>query len=176
MPNIGPAWLNLKTASEYCGLGDAVLRRLVNDPQGLPHIRIGGRIIINKGEIDRFLTDRVQTGQYIAGVSAGVQRQVEAFITKCCVTGPGCTGTAGELYSAFTEHTAVKGVEPNDLMPRRSFGLCLKARGFKSGKSGHGRRIWRGLALRVSSIVSITATAGASKQQVADGTNPPHKF
>ena len=160
MEDRGAAWLNLKAASKYTGLGDFVLRRLVNDPEGLPHVRISGRIIISRAEIDRFLAERVQIGPGLAvncGVSEGVQRLVAAFIDECGEVGPDRVERASELYRAFNTWAAGKRVESCGLLAQRTFGVALGLMGFVRTRGGAGRRLWRGVSLR-SAIAPPCAT------------------
>jgi hypothetical protein len=58
-PKIEPSYFDLAGASAYLGGALSVrhLRRLVAQPGGLPHYRIGGRgkLMISKADLDAFL-------------------------------------------------------------------------------------------------------------------------
>jgi putative DNA primase/helicase len=72
---------------------------------------------------------------------------LQDFIADCCIVGPGLSATAGDLYTAYCEHASQQGVKEKDQMKQKTFGSCLRERGFQSGKSGS-VRFWRGIGLR----------------------------
>jgi hypothetical protein len=48
-------WLSLRSLSSYSGLSIRRLRDLLRDPQhALPHYRIGGKLLIRRGEYDQW--------------------------------------------------------------------------------------------------------------------------
>lgn len=55
---IAPAYFDLKGASEYLGKGLSVkrLRKALTEPGGLPHYRIGGKILVSKDDLDLWLS------------------------------------------------------------------------------------------------------------------------
>jgi len=67
------------------------------------------------------------------------------FLTERCITEPGASGTAGELYKAYTDWAESAG-EKNPLT-KKAFGLALGERGFRRERSGT-KRFWRGIGLR----------------------------
>lgn len=56
-PPVAPAYFDLKGASAYVGRGLSVkrLRKALTEPGGLPHFRIGGKILISKKDLDLWL-------------------------------------------------------------------------------------------------------------------------
>jgi excisionase family DNA binding protein len=60
---IDPAFFDLAGASTYTGGGLSIrtLRRLIAQPGGLPHHRIGrGKLLIKKADLDAFLAEHRQ--------------------------------------------------------------------------------------------------------------------
>lgn len=148
--NLEPAWLNLKVASSYSGLSIPILRRLVNDPNGLPHIRLGGRIIIAVDILNDFLREQLQTGPADRGrclVPAPTLRVVEKFIQECCTLVPGRITSSADLFVAFRDWGGGTDPEPHGLLARRKFGMALRELGFGRTRGAGGRRCWLGLRL-----------------------------
>lgn len=76
---------------------------------------------------------------------------VGAFIAEECITTPGATCTAGELYAAYAAWAEDAGERP---MSKRALGLRLQERGFNPHKGTAGQRRWQGLTVRGGSGAS----------------------
>lgn len=56
-PPTAPAYFDLKGASDYLGKGLSIkrLRKALAEPNGLPHFRVGGKILVSKDDLDLWL-------------------------------------------------------------------------------------------------------------------------
>jgi len=70
------------------------------------------------------------------------------FILECCITAPGASATAKELYSAYTAWADAAGEKRP--LSQRAFGMSLTERGFDR-KPGTGNiSMWWGIGLKHS--------------------------
>jgi len=70
------------------------------------------------------------------------------FLTDRCLVGRGLSATSKELYEAYRSWCEDQGLTEKERLKQRSFGLHLKVKGFRAGKTGGGVRCWFGLSLR----------------------------
>ena len=68
------------------------------------------------------------------------------FIAELCILAPGVSGTAAELYKAYTAWADENGEKRP--LTQRAFGMSLTERGFERGKGAANKGIWRGIGLR----------------------------
>jgi len=71
------------------------------------------------------------------------------FIEDRCVVAPGYVATAKELYESYDDWAEDGGIPEKQRLKQRTFGACLTERGFIRDRGAGGKRLWRGVALRV---------------------------
>jgi len=101
-----------------------------------------------------------QTEQMIIEITAvPVEESTEVdlgvihFIENCCTCNKHLRSTASELYTAYKAWCFKQDFE---ILSKRSFGMALKARGFRP-KATNGARLWAGLALKSNDPVAEVA-------------------
>lgn len=68
------------------------------------------------------------------------------FLVERCILTPGASGTASELYKAYTEWAEEAGEKK--ALSQRVFGMALGERGFHSNRGPQGKRYWTGIGLK----------------------------
>jgi len=71
------------------------------------------------------------------------------FIEDCCIVAHGLSVTAADIFAAYGDWAEKTGLKDKEQMKQRTFGICLRERGFKKDRGTAGLRLWRGLGLRV---------------------------
>ena len=79
IPKIEPAYFDLAGASAYLGGGLSVrsLRRLIAEPDGIPHIRAArGKVLVSRADLDRWLLARRRVPKDLAQLANEVLEEL----------------------------------------------------------------------------------------------------
>ena len=86
--------------------------------------------------------------------------RVAAFISECCIVGPGKQTAARDLYSSYRDWAQANG---EHVMSAKAFGERLEDKGLKGGKGGHDRHAIRcGIGLSSSTRDDAGLSSGSS--------------
>ena len=55
-PTVAPRWLTIATAAVYCDLSEDSIRRLISSGKLAGHRPVKGRVLIDRGELDSFVS------------------------------------------------------------------------------------------------------------------------
>lgn len=159
-------WLATNHKPQIRGTDHAVWRRMrllpftVTIPAAKQDKDLPQKLLEERDGIFRWIVDGCLTWQeegleppkVVTEATAQYKSEMDvlaAFIRDCCNEGPNMTSTVKELYDSYSTWTGQSGEKT---MPKRTFGMKVRDRGFTVVRGTGGVRSWHGIALNTKPV------------------------